>query len=254
MNHDLNHRVSELLGTQRVGLVALLLEALGPLCAEIDPNWHVLRITIERSPTADNDHQSCNRHDEIIGLYENAPAFSARPIRVWVNAPSCGDRELDLERVSEALSPLLMVYLVLTKYHCGFLWTCRTIEAWNPDHKIQIIPGVTSFGFENGTTGIVFAGDAQEFLVMEGLSLPKEVWGVRRYSAERLRDELAPVDDDALERFSGEVVKYEYLPCRFDVKGEPLNSPRMPVDPEGEVSRALVARVSGEEGDVRFDG
>lgn len=226
MNHEqisrLNNAIYDTLSECQGRLGATLFEIVRPFCEAIDPNWLNCSISIERHP-GDEPFDAANFRSEHADSYNGIPDFNASPVHVWVNAPSCGDKEIDVSVLKAVMSPMLLVLITTNKWYLGSLLT-NVISISNPEHRVQIIPGVTQLAFENTTRGPVMWGEEGDFVVVKdhGVDLPCQF---ERYSLERMQAELA-MDYPQM----GEVVDFEYLPKRFNDLGERRDHVESPID------------------------
>lgn len=222
-------------------LLVRLLKQLKGMLEAVSPNWATVTIKFEEFPGeagGQEETDSANGYHDRETSYDSAPPFNTKPVLVYVNTPQGGDVDLPLDQVLKAIEPQLLVTLITLRYQLG-VYSCRLLEIHNRRHKLEIIPGVTNFGFENVCDGFVLQGNAKEFLVAKGYF--ESPYAVARYSEARVMQELAENDDRIYGELRGQVVDYGYLPERYDYRGEPLTEPKPAIDTSNEFCKTLIS-------------
>lgn len=237
MNHAMLEKTLGALFESRKRLQGILLNAVRPLCEEVDRNWYAFNVKIERAP-GNGLFAAINDREEIWSSYQGPPSFLACPVRAWMNAPSCGDHELDLERVANAIHPLIITSLINNSWYTandvGF------IVIANPDHALDVIPGITNFRFENCVAGDVLYRDDDGLIIAKYID-GRKPYALEHYSFARLEHELhLPKRPER-----GEVVEYDYLPSKFDYFGDPLGVPRNVLDVTTDEIQRLIRVMDG---------
>lgn len=212
----------------------LVFQAIKPLCVELDADWCSAYLLVEQPPREDTEEQA-----QRVYSFEYAQAFSARPIRAWVNTPSRGDCELNLEQVIAAIPPFLLIQLILTEFNAGTSPDSGVIELLPPEQEQNIVPGTTVIYYKNGHRGLVLQGDEDWFVVLVADSLHPsgQAYGLRAYSVESLNHEIDGSNEE--DARPDQASNFGYLPERFDATGSPLHTLFVPFDPSTDSLQAL---------------